>query len=466
MHEAYAGVLERTPGSAQEVVGHHLEAAYRQRLALGPADADTAALAIRAGRALHAAGSRAMSREESRLATALLRRAVELVQVDRSALAAVLPDLVEALVALPDLDAADRVHGDAVELARALGDRTNELRAEMAWARTGYLRDAEGWDAWCERIADEAIEHFGPLGDDANLAQAWLLAAAAYLGTEIAPGVERLRRAEVHARRVDDERARIRIWDELGGAMLQGRTPYPEVLDFTRQEIAWARERGITFTEADGMLGEAYGIVASGDLAAARTALDQVRVLFASLPGVVAQHGESYTLGGTLELDDGDPVAAEALFRRAMELFHEAGNRRWARSAAAGLAHALLDQSRPDEAASVLEALAAQPATASVRSDARVLDARARLAAARGDRITALDLARQAVDVLADSDSIQAAAGTHEVLADILASMGDVAGARRALRSASALYAEKAYEPGSARIARLLREIDARPHVS
>ena len=56
------------------------------------------------------------------------------------------------------------------------------------------------------------------------------------------------------------------------------------------------------------------------------------------------------------------------------------------------------------------------------------------LAAARGEQVDALDLARRAVDLVAGTDSIQAAASAHEVLADILEMRGDVEEARQQLQ--------------------------------
>ena len=37
--------------------------------------------------------------------------------------------------------------------------------------------------------------------------------------------------------------------------MIFGPTPYPDIQAFVRREIVWARQRGIAFTEADGLLG-------------------------------------------------------------------------------------------------------------------------------------------------------------------------------------------------------------------
>ncbi len=95
--------------------------------------------------------------------------------------------------------------------------------------------------------------------------------------------------------------------------MIFGPTPYEEIREFMHREIVWARQRGISFTEADGLLGEAYTVAAAGDTAEARQAIARVRELFAQLPGFVSQLGESDILAASIEIEAGDLVTAESL---------------------------------------------------------------------------------------------------------------------------------------------------------
>jgi ATP/maltotriose-dependent transcriptional regulator MalT len=263
--------------------------------------------------------------------------------------------------------------------------------------------------------------------------------------------IETLQRAEIHAERAGDERAQIQVWDELGGSMLGGPTPYDEVLPFVEREVAWAREHGIAFTEADGMLGLAYCRGASGDLDGARATLAGVRELFARLPGFVPQLGECDTLGGFLELDSGNPAAAEPLYRRAMDSFEQAGHRRWWRTAAVGLVHTLIALERADEAATLLEWIESQEFTTSVRADAAQVEARARLIAAQGDLPRALETAREAASLIQSSDSPHSEARAMELIASLMAAGGDATGAEAEYRQAHALYAAKGYKPGETR---------------
>src|SRR6185369_6770418 len=82
LHERFADWLERTAGDRiadlDEIVGYHLDQARTYRLALGPEDERTRALALRAGRRLAAAGRRAFERDEVRTSIRLLSQAERL----------------------------------------------------------------------------------------------------------------------------------------------------------------------------------------------------------------------------------------------------------------------------------------------------------------------------------------------------------------------------------------------------
>ena len=76
--------------------------------------------------------------------------------------------------------------------------------------------------------------------------------------------------------RTEDERIQVEVWDELGGAMIFGPTPYQEILELTRGEVDWAHEHGIAFAAADGRLGEAYAVAALGEADAALAVLREL----------------------------------------------------------------------------------------------------------------------------------------------------------------------------------------------
>ena len=101
LHEHFADWLERLAGERvgeyEEILGYHLEQAYRYRAELGPLDDDAAALAERAARRLGAAGRRAWNRGDVGAAANLLGRATALLPANSSEQIELVPDLVESL---------------------------------------------------------------------------------------------------------------------------------------------------------------------------------------------------------------------------------------------------------------------------------------------------------------------------------------------------------------------------------
>src|SRR5262249_50720054 len=82
LHEGFAVWLEQSAGERiaeyEEIVGYHLEQAYAYRAELGPISDRDVELARRAVRRLHAAGRRALGRNDLTAAIAILERAAGL----------------------------------------------------------------------------------------------------------------------------------------------------------------------------------------------------------------------------------------------------------------------------------------------------------------------------------------------------------------------------------------------------
>jgi tetratricopeptide (TPR) repeat protein len=323
----------------------------------------------------------------------------------------------------------------------------------MAWAMLQVRRGEAQWYERIVGIAERAIEHFRSVGGDADLASALLMMASTPTSPNIGHSIELMREAQLLAERAGDERTQIELWDELGGAMIFGPTPYDEIREFAQREITWARQRGIAFTEADGLLGEAYTLAASGDTDLARRATGEVRALFAQLPGFVSQLGESDALAASIELHAGDPIAAESFYRRALETLERGEHTLWWRSEAIGLSDLLADLGRHEESRALLDEVDRRGLVWGARPRSRYLQARAKLALAAGDVESALDSAREAVDLLAGVQSLQNEARAHEVLGDLLAQSGDAAGSTAALTQARDLYRAKGFRPGEGRVA-------------
>ena len=238
LHERYADVLSSTNGDA-ELIAHQLERAHAERAVMGAADPGTAALAVRATGALHDVGRRALARKEWQHARDVLERARALV-TDPEREVGVLVDLVQSYSELVDWERAAEVHEEARITSRLLNDPGMDLRVEMAWAQLEARKgDSESHER-IRKIAGRAVQYFSEMGQERDLAIALLLKAYTPATTSISDSIDVLRQAQVHAELAGDERTQIEVWDELGGAMIFGPTPYPEIHDFVRRDTLGA----------------------------------------------------------------------------------------------------------------------------------------------------------------------------------------------------------------------------------
>ncbi len=135
-------------GSADEIVGYHLEQAYEYRVELGRVDHRRG----RAGRAEEAvllarAGRRALDRFEPSTAVSLLGVRAACSRSTTGEHAALLPDLGRALRDSGAVDEAEAVLTEAVADARRDGDEHAELQAEIELARVNFMQELSSPDA-------------------------------------------------------------------------------------------------------------------------------------------------------------------------------------------------------------------------------------------------------------------------------------------------------------------------------
>ena len=133
LHERFAGWLERRAGDRlrefEEIVGYHLEQAYRSRAAIGSIDMHAATLATRSAQRLESAGRRALARSDLPAAIGLLERASDLLALDAPRRAALLPELGAALIEAGRLSDAEAVLAEARRLAASAEDECADSHA-------------------------------------------------------------------------------------------------------------------------------------------------------------------------------------------------------------------------------------------------------------------------------------------------------------------------------------------------
>ena len=418
-------------GGDDEIVGYHVEQAYRLSLDLGRRNDE---LALRAGRLLGRAGEAALDRGEPTSAVSLLSRAEALLTHAPAERVKLLPDLARALQDRGSLQAAEELFGDAIRLSGEVGDQHAELRGEVGLGRLSLMLGTA--DAGKLRVvAERAIAAFD---DDADLADAWQLVATAHLrGRDRTAQLDALLRAREHAIASGDLRRQIDAWNEVGGAMIFGRTPLAECKEFIDAELAWAEEHGLPAVEADALLAGPYLHARRGDFELARKMLHRSKAIYREL-GFAYGLAEAGMAGSELETLAGDLVAAERELREAMSVAAEMGAAHYVALYQVRLARILNEQGRHDEAAALLASAAGlYGAAPSWKSN------QARVLAARADLDQAVALADEAVAQEGGSDDITAVAQTLVDVSHVFRAAGDRERADAVLVEAIALNEEK-----------------------
>ena len=139
LHELFAVWGERTAGARlreiEEIIGYHLEQAWRYRVELGIADERNQRLAGAAARRLGSAGRRALGRGDLPAASKLLERAVGLLPAGDPGGLELLVELADVLVATGEFARAEAVLGQVAAAAADRGDERLAAHASVARLR-------------------------------------------------------------------------------------------------------------------------------------------------------------------------------------------------------------------------------------------------------------------------------------------------------------------------------------------
>ncbi len=345
-HERHAAWLESRMGERiagyEEILGYHLEQAFRYRAQLGPVGDAERAIARHAADRLAAAGRRAFVRSDAPAAVNLLSRAASLLP----------PDDPARLDLVPTFRVAQGLGGDlgwAVEMldeAIAAGD--DRLRAH-ALVQRGLLRLFTGPDVTAAElfdVAEGAIATFEELGDDLGLARAWrLVAQAHYLARKAGPSAEAAERALAHARRAGDRFEERELVEWLGTALVLGPAHALEAARRCEQLLEEAAGDPVLEVHALGMLAH---------LVAIQGRANEAQELLARCRRAMEVLGERvwlpFLLFAIAALYAGDSLAAEGELRPGYEALTRVGEKSHSVSVTASLAQAVYAQGRYQEA--------------------------------------------------------------------------------------------------------------------
>ena len=435
LHEQFADWLAEHGDELvelDELVGYHLEQAYRYRHELGQTGSDVDDLAARAAERLRVSGTRAILRDDARAAVNLLERAADLLpderrdgrfEIDVGAARLGIGEGVEAVAGLREAAARAEAAGDRV---KALGLRLAHASYELAFEPT------ESGARGLRELAEQALPVFNAAGEE------WALTVASgslllveELGGTTAAVAEAAERVIEHARAAG--------WDGMSGwgqlqlclAQYWGPTSVAECMrwlddhpDFERRSVLPHRDRLLAML---GRLDEAQRLLAEAAERVEELGSLRFRIWLAWRRYEVARLS-------------GDYIAAEAAAREARDAAMASAEVDYF-ELRCNLAEALLGLGRNDEAEQWLERGRERDPIKERWTPILWHQLRGKLLARRGELEEGEQLAREAVALAAETDRLNAHADALVDLAEVLALSGQ--DGRPELEEALALYERK-----------------------
>jgi class 3 adenylate cyclase/tetratricopeptide (TPR) repeat protein len=452
LHELFAVWGERVAGprlrEIEEIVGYHLEQAFRYRVELGIVDRRNQRLAAAAARRLGAAGRRALGRGDLPAASKLLERAVGLLPAGDPGGLELLVELADVLVATGEFPRAEAILDQVARAAAGTGDerlaahaRVGRLRMEVGVASdldTGALQEQ----------TSRAIATFAEFEDQRGLAKAWgLLAALGFLRCRIAEAEAAAGQAMTHARLARDDPAESWARGLLAQSAFWG--PVPAAEGIRRCQELLAQAAGNRRSELTALQSLA-GLQAMAGQPEAATTVGRVLALAGDMgENRVAALAREFA-ASALSLA-GEPEAAAQQLRLGIRVLERQGESGMRSNLTADLAHVLHRLGRPDEALRVAMASRAIAADDDLFAQVRWRGAAARSLAAQGALEEAERLAAEAVELATPTDMLTMRGDALLDQAAVAAAAGRAGDARRSALAALELYRAKGNRPGAAR---------------
>jgi class 3 adenylate cyclase/tetratricopeptide (TPR) repeat protein len=425
----------------EEILGYHLEQAFRYRSELGPIDAEGRAIGDRAAQRLAAAGRRAFGRGDLPAAANLLARAVALRGQGDPERIQLLVDLGEAQAEQGTFAEASATLDEAAVAAAGISDARLEARAILARRNVEIYAGDEHASGRVLDAAASAIPIFEAAGDRAGLARAWRLRAIA-LGTtgaydEAAAAADRI---VEYASAAGDARMAARGAQVYASVALVGTLPASAVSERCEQlilEVAGDRRSEAVIR---GVI--AYLCAMQGDFARAREESDRQKQMLADLgPSVTAM--STSIERARIEMLAGDLVAAEAELRSDDAALAGLGEQYFRSTIVGMLAGVLVEARLFKEAEATIETARQLADDDDSLSQVLWRTANARVLAEADRPDEAIADAERAVAIASDGDDIVLLGDAKSALGEVLWRAGRPELAEPPLREALALYERK-----------------------
>jgi class 3 adenylate cyclase/tetratricopeptide (TPR) repeat protein len=457
LHERYADQLDarsaERAAELDEIVGYHLEQAYRFRTELGALDEAGTTVGRRAAERLEAAGQRALTRGDLHAATALLERAIALLAPLDPRQPQLVCDLAIALRDQGRFDEAetaltsvvDRREADPVVRTRAELLRTF-LHTMTGGSQANALEHVEGLIAVLEEhdAERELAEAYTVLG----ILRTWR-------GTMRA-GQQAYERGADLAKRTGNARVlATTYWWRLANA-LWGPTTIDDGLELCRLIRNEAERRATSASVA--YIESALIVFREGVSEATLDRLAEAAAVFEELGQVVSRASARQTVAFAY-LYTGEPGRAEAELRIASDGLRRIGEKGFLSTVTALLALALCAQGRHEEADPFATESAEIGAADDLTTQAAWRAARAQILAARGDADAAIAIGREALALVEPTDMTSDRTTASVSLGLAFTILGRRDEAREALQKAEELLAAKGALRAVAYTQRLIAEL-------
>ena len=451
LHEQLGDWLTEEGAATDEIVGFHLETAYRTLQQLGPVGRRGRQLAGEASELLGRAGMRAFRRTDLSATSTLLERAIAL-HADDDRTRELLVELGIARGLAGSTADAEALVREALERAQRAGDRRMELRATMELE--GLELNRHGRPSDLLEIATNAVPDFETFRDHRALGRAWVhigWVRGAYF-CDNAGWEEAAERALVHYRASGWPTTRCA--GDLGAALYFG----PRHVDEALPRVSALLDDSI------GPGGEANVFATLARLEAQRGNVDLARQLIARASAVYDSLGSTLsslmamTQAGEIELIGGDFESAARLYRKGCTELDDLGFHSHLSTEASMLADALCSLGADEEAEEWAERARSHAGEGDVSAGFSWRSALARIRARQGLFEEAESLAREARRLVETTDALNQQGKVLLALGEVLQQAGRTDEAAAAVDAALDAFERKGNVVSAAR-AREIREV-------
>jgi DNA-binding SARP family transcriptional activator len=452
LHERLADWLDVESGTREEIVGYHLERAYRCSIEVGAPSGRARRLAADAGDHLGAAGLRAARAGETQGAVGLLERASVLATSAQATRRDLLTELGLVLWRRGDVERAEETLEWALSMAHEEHDKRAELRARLELANLRLFLTPEGGAEQVLTVAADAIPVLEQLDDERSLGRIWYVVAFVCGGLRCQYGesAEAAERARHYFRSAGWPVAPC--LQELAAALYYGPTDVAAGGDQAQHLLVEADRGG----EANVLAFQAGLEAMASRLDDARATVRRAREIYDDLGWTINVTTNCATVTGDIELLAGDAPAAEAVLIESCGRLEAWGERAHLATQSAQLGEAVYRQGRYEEALRWAQLAGDCAATDDAGAQFLWRALRAKAVARRGDTREAEALSSEAVERAAQTDALTQHANVLLDRAEVLRLSGKDAPAGAATSEAMSLLEAKGNIAGLRRTRSLL----------